>query len=91
MLWNVGKQEKGRHFTALKNVRKIVIWQYVYFGILFYEDLFTIASIKEAWDFDIENKRNTSIITIYCLIGQRSDRRFKENTIIRFSFHQFLS
>lgn len=44
-----------------------------------YEDLFTIASIKEAWDFDIENKRNTSILTIYCLIGQRSDRRFKEN------------
>lgn len=44
-----------------------------------YEDLFAIASIKEAWDTEnMLNKRRTSILTIYCLIGQRSDRRFYE-------------
>lgn len=42
-----------------------------------YEDLFAIASIKEAWDADNSmNKSATSSLTIYCLIGQRSDRRF---------------
>jgi len=42
-----------------------------------YEDLFAIASIKEAWDADNSmNKTATSRLTIYCLIGQRSDRRF---------------
>ncbi|MCG8881717.1 ribose-phosphate pyrophosphokinase [Tenacibaculum finnmarkense] len=44
-----------------------------------YEDLFRIASIKEAWDAEnILNKTATAILTIYCLIGQRSDRRFNE-------------
>lgn len=44
-----------------------------------YEDLFKIASIKEAWDFENKlNKSATSILTIYCLIGQRSDRRFND-------------
>lgn len=43
-----------------------------------YEDLFSIASIKEAWDFKNSlNKNYATILTIYCLIGQRSDRRFK--------------
>jgi len=43
-----------------------------------YEDLFTAASIKEAWDADnATQKNNTAILTIYCLLGQRSDRRFK--------------
>ena len=42
-----------------------------------YEDLFTIAAIKEAWDADNSmNKTAISSLTIYCLIGQRSDRRF---------------
>lgn len=44
-----------------------------------YEDLFRIASIKEAWDAEnILNKTATAILTIYCLIGQRSDRRFSQ-------------
>ncbi|MBE7684914.1 ribose-phosphate pyrophosphokinase [Tenacibaculum piscium] len=44
-----------------------------------YEDLFRIATIKEAWDAEnILNKTATAILTIYCLIGQRSDRRFNE-------------
>ena len=42
-----------------------------------YEDLFRIAAIKEAWDADNSlNKTVTASLTIYCLIGQRSDRRF---------------
>lgn len=42
-----------------------------------YEDLFTAASIKEAWDYENAlNKTATSTLTIFCLIGQRSDRRF---------------
>lgn len=42
-----------------------------------YEDLFTIAAVKEAWDADNSmNKMATASLTIYCLIGQRSDRRF---------------
>ena len=44
-----------------------------------YEDLFKIASVKEAWDSENTlNKKNNSILTIYCLIGQRSDRRFNK-------------
>ncbi|TMM31220.1 ribose-phosphate pyrophosphokinase [Polaribacter aestuariivivens] len=44
-----------------------------------YEDLFKIASVKEAWDSENAlNKNNNSILTIYCLIGQRSDRRFNK-------------
>lgn len=46
-----------------------------------YEDLFTIASIKEAWDAEnLLNKNLKSVLTIYCLIGQRSDRRFEKAT-----------
>jgi ribose-phosphate pyrophosphokinase len=42
-----------------------------------YEDLFAIAVIKEAWDADNSMKKiATASLTIYCLIGQRSDRRF---------------
>lgn len=42
-----------------------------------YEDLFTIASIKEAWDAEHAlDKTVNSQLTIYCLIAQRSDRRF---------------
>lgn len=44
-----------------------------------YEDLFSIATVKEAWNE--ENKLNPSALatlTIYCLIGQRSDRRFNK-------------
>jgi len=42
-----------------------------------YEDLFAAASIKEAWDaLNATNKGLTSTLTLYCLIGQRSDRRF---------------
>lgn len=44
-----------------------------------YEDLFRAAAIKEAWDSSIENKSNLAFLTIFCLIGQRSDRRFHEN------------
>lgn len=46
-----------------------------------YEDLFVIASIKEAWDAENSlNKNLTATLTIYCLIGQRSDRRFEKAT-----------
>lgn len=42
-----------------------------------YEDLFRIATVKEAWDAQNSlHKSATAILTIYCLIGQRSDRRF---------------
>lgn len=42
-----------------------------------YEDLFSAATVKEAWDADnILNKSALATLTIYCLIGQRSDRRF---------------
>lgn len=42
-----------------------------------YEDLFAIATIKEAWDAENSmNKTATASLTLYCLIGQRSDRRF---------------
>jgi ribose-phosphate pyrophosphokinase len=45
-----------------------------------YEDLFTVATIKEAWDHkNIENKSIVSKLTIFCLIGQRSDRRFNKS------------
>lgn len=44
-----------------------------------YEDLFLAAAVKDAWDNDLNNKNNISILTIYCLIGQRSDRRFLPN------------
>ncbi|GAA0738152.1 phosphoribosyltransferase family protein [Gaetbulibacter jejuensis] len=45
-----------------------------------YEDLFRAASIKEAWDNEnVTSKGLSSILTIYCLIGQRSDRRFNES------------
>ncbi len=45
-----------------------------------YEDLFAIAAIKEAWDAAHSlNKTSTARLTIYCLIGQRSDRRFNAN------------
>ena len=44
-----------------------------------YEDLFRIAAIKEAWDFENAcNKNVTATLTLYCLIGQRSDRRFNK-------------
>lgn len=44
-----------------------------------YEDLFAAASIKEAWDAHHRlDKTVTATLTIYCLIGQRSDRRFHE-------------
>ncbi len=42
-----------------------------------YEDLFRIAAVKEAWDAEnITNKNAIATLTITCLIGQRSDRRF---------------
>ncbi|WP_439132041.1 phosphoribosyltransferase family protein [Polaribacter sp.] len=44
-----------------------------------YEDLFKAASVKEAWDADVTNKNNIAVLTLYCLIGQRSDRRFYPN------------
>lgn len=45
-----------------------------------YEDLFAVASIKEAWDAaNTKNKTAVSTLRLYCLIGQRSDRRFHEN------------
>lgn len=44
-----------------------------------YEDLFAAASIKEAWDAENTlNKNVTASLTIFCLIGQRSDRRFNQ-------------
>lgn len=45
-----------------------------------YEDLFTAATVKEAWDAaNSLNKNLTAVLRIYCLIGQRSDRRFHKN------------
>ncbi len=45
-----------------------------------YEDLFQVAAIKDAWDANrLRHKFHTSTLNIYCLIGQRSDRRFHEN------------
>jgi ribose-phosphate pyrophosphokinase len=42
-----------------------------------YEDLFRIAAVKEAWDAEnITIKKAIATLTITCLIGQRSDRRF---------------
>lgn len=44
-----------------------------------YEDLFAAASVKEAWDaHHALDKTPTATLTLYCLIGQRSDRRFHE-------------
>ena len=44
-----------------------------------YEDLFAAAAIKEAWDAEnTTNKKAIATLTIYCLIGQRSDRRFNK-------------
>jgi ribose-phosphate pyrophosphokinase len=44
-----------------------------------YADLFTVAAIKEAWDAKNSlNKGLTATLTLYCLIGMRSDRRFNE-------------
>ena len=44
-----------------------------------YEDLFKAAAIKEAWDAEnTENKSAIAKLTIFCLIGQRSDRRFNK-------------
>ena len=44
-----------------------------------YEDLFRIAAIKEAWDAENSmNKNAVATLTIMCLIGQRSDRRFNK-------------
>ncbi|MBO6515440.1 MAG: ribose-phosphate pyrophosphokinase [Bacteroidia bacterium] len=43
-----------------------------------YEDLFKAASIKEAWDHQTGDKGQAEL-TLYCLIAQRSDRRFNEN------------
>ena len=44
-----------------------------------YEDLFRAAAIKEAWDAENSiNKETLAILTIYCLISQRSDRRFNK-------------
>lgn len=42
-----------------------------------YEDLFTAAAIKEAWDTENALSINAvATLTVTCLIGQRSDRRF---------------
>jgi len=44
-----------------------------------YRDLFSAASLKEAWDhMDWQHRQCRSRLEIYCLIGQRSDRRFSE-------------
>ncbi len=44
-----------------------------------YEDLFRAASIKEAWDAENSTNKNVvATLTILCLIGQRSDRRFNK-------------
>lgn len=45
-----------------------------------YEDLFAAATVKEAWDAAHATDKNViAILKIFCLIGQRSDRRFHEN------------
>lgn len=44
-----------------------------------YEDLFVAAAVKEAFDSLNSILRYPSKLSIYCLIGQRSDRRFEEN------------
>ncbi|ARN77087.1 phosphoribosyltransferase [Nonlabens spongiae] len=44
-----------------------------------YEELFEAAAIKEAFDSLNTITRYSSKLTIYCLIGQRSDRRFEDN------------
>jgi len=45
-----------------------------------YEDLFSAATVKEAWDAEnTRNKEASSSLTLLCLIGQRSDRRFNKH------------
>lgn len=44
-----------------------------------YEDLFRAAAVKEAWDAETATeKHRVSKLTLCCLIGQRSDRRFNK-------------
>ena len=44
-----------------------------------YEDLFRVAAIKDAWDAENATHKNAiATVTILCLIGQRSDRRFNK-------------
>ncbi|MGJ8549565.1 phosphoribosyltransferase family protein [Winogradskyella wichelsiae] len=44
-----------------------------------YEDLFKAAAIKEAWDAEnAMHKTRVAQLTLFCLIGQRSDRRFNK-------------
>lgn len=44
-----------------------------------YDDLFKAAAIKDAWDAaHATDKTATAVLTLYCLIGQRSDRRFNK-------------
>ncbi|MCG1036803.1 phosphoribosyltransferase family protein [Polaribacter sargassicola] len=44
-----------------------------------YEDLFRAAAVKEAWDAEnTTNKNAVARLTLFCLIGQRSDRRFNK-------------
>ncbi|WP_394749023.1 phosphoribosyltransferase family protein [Spongiimicrobium salis] len=46
-----------------------------------YTELFKAATVKEAWDAAHRLQKNASAtLTLLCLIGQRSDRRFEENT-----------
>ena len=45
-----------------------------------YEELFKVASIKDAWDnSNLHRNERISELRITCLIGQRSDRRFNNN------------
>lgn len=44
-----------------------------------YQDLFSVASVKEAWNHYNKTNKVNSELTLYCLIGQRSDRRFGPN------------
>ncbi|WP_044397934.1 phosphoribosyltransferase family protein [Lacinutrix sp. Hel_I_90] len=44
-----------------------------------YEDLFAAAAIKDAWNTENAlNKKTIAQLTLFCLIGQRSDRRFNK-------------
>lgn len=58
------------------NVEVLEFKQSFTFRIESYKDLFVLKSIVEVYNY---NKKPIIAITIPCLFGQRSDRRFKDN------------
>lgn len=77
MLYKTETYKDGQHTATV--VPQV---QPTYFDLSFrgntYSELFKIASIKEAWDFTHSNSQIASRLTLYSLIGMRSDRRFTQ-------------